>query len=676
MNIKQDAEHADSVAQLSAADELAIQALLGGDGNRWNADQAPGSAIELSYSFVSSAPASGPGASGFLAFNEAQRAVVRAILDSAAQVSGLSFREVASGGQLRFGASEQSATKGLAAMPGQPNAGQVWMDRDSIAQLAPGSEGYAALLHEIGHALGLRHPRNGEADNYLVQWSADEDRTIRSVMSDAASPDGLFQSGWGAFDVAALRQLYGARALAIGDTLHQLAGMRLGAQSALIDDAGIDTLDASGAATGVALDLGPGQLSSAGGIDNLAIAPGSWIENAIGSAYDDVIKGNSLDNVLRGGSGNDWLDGDAGIDTAVFAGARSDYLLSTAMGKVFLSARDGRSGLDTLVGIEKISFADGTSITLGSAALGSDAEFELDQNASVSGTLGAGAGAAKHSYQLVAGPAHGQLTLGADGAFVYTPAPGYHSQDLFSFSLAGAAGAGNVYHAYLTVRPISPTISGSAGSDRLTGTAGNDIIDGGGADDHIAGSAGSDAISGGQGMDWLSYQGARANFVLGAGGNGVSTLGKAGGASDTLHGIERIVFSDAVVALDIDGAAGQAYRLYQAAFDRQPDRAGLGYWVFNMDRGASVDAVAAAFMQSQEFLDLYGAAPSAAQFVSRLYQHVLHRAPEAAGYEFWVGVIAAGHSRAAVLAAFAESAENQAQVIGAISLGIDYLPYG
>jgi hypothetical protein len=33
------------------------------------------------------------------------------------------------------------------------------------------------------------------------------------------------------------------------------------------------------------------------------------------------------------------------------------------------------------------------------------------------------------------------------------------------------------------------------------------------------------------------------------------------------------------VALDVDGAAGQAYRLYQAAFDRAPDKNGLGYWI-------------------------------------------------------------------------------------------------
>lgn len=39
----------------------------------------------------------------------------------------------------------------------------------------------------------------------------------------------------------------------------------------------------------------------------------------------------------------------------------------------------------------------------------------------------------------------------------------------------------------------------------------------------------------------------------------------------------RLRFSDTSIALDLDGAAGKAYRAYQAAFGRTPDIAGLSY---------------------------------------------------------------------------------------------------
>ena len=49
---------------------------------------------------------------------------------------------------------------------------------------------------------------------------------------------------------------------------------------------------------------------------------------------------------------------------------------------------------------------------------------------------------------------------------------------------------------------------------------------------------------------------------------------------------ERLTFSDANIALDIDGNAGQAHRIYKAAFDRAPDLGGLGFWINTLDNGA------------------------------------------------------------------------------------------
>lgn len=47
--------------------------------------------------------------------------------------------------------------------------------------------------------------------------------------------------------------------------------------------------------------------------------------------------------------------------------------------------------------------------------------------------------------------------------------------------------------------------------------------------------------------------------------------------------------------------------VYAVEAGRTPDPAGLGYWIAAMDRGVSLQAVAAGFTGSQEFTDLYGA---------------------------------------------------------------------
>ncbi|HSW03348.1 MAG TPA: hypothetical protein VLK61_02145, partial [Aquabacterium sp.] len=165
--------------------DMAEQAVASGGDLRWNAAQALGSPVSLSFSFVAQAPASGVGKAGFRAFTAAEQQVVRSLLADTAALAGISFTEVSESGgavgQLRFGVSQQAGTRGVSWQPNAPGAGDlagdIWMDVESMLGLAPGSEGYAALLHEIGHALGLRHPRNADAgDDYAVQLREGDDR--------------------------------------------------------------------------------------------------------------------------------------------------------------------------------------------------------------------------------------------------------------------------------------------------------------------------------------------------------------------------------------------------------------------------------------------------------------------------------------------------------------------
>ncbi len=142
---------------------------------------------------------------------------------------------------------------------------------------------------------------------------------------------------------------------------------------------------------------------------------------------------------------------------------------------------------------------------------------------------------------------------------------------------------------------------------------------------------------------------------------------------DTLNNVERIESKTDGLAFDIDGNAGQAYRLYQAAFARTPDQQGLGYWIKALDHGADAHAVAQGFVNSAEFQLMYGSAASNAEIVSRFYQHVLHRDGEASGMQYWTGILDQHRTDVpSVLGSFAESAENQAALVGVLQNGIHY----
>ncbi len=147
------------------------------------------------------------------------------------------------------------------------------------------------------------------------------------------------------------------------------------------------------------------------------------------------------------------------------------------------------------------------------------------------------------------------------------------------------------------------------------------------------------------------------------------------GGTDSLVQIERLKFSDMSVAIDIDGAAGQTYRLYRAAFDRVPDDGGLSFWIAQADKGLSLNAMSTYFIASSEFVHDYGTLDNT-QFVTQLYANVLHRAPDPAGLAFHVGHLDAGDTqRQDTLVAFSESNENEAAVVGIIGNGIPYTPY-
>ena len=124
--------------------------------------------------------------------------------------------------------------------------------------------------------------------------------------------------------------------------------------------------------------------------------------------------------------------------------------------------------------------------------------------------------------------------------------------------------------------------------------------------------------------------------------------------------------------------AGDAYRLYKAAFDRTPDEVGLGYWIKTLDSGTNtLLKVSQGFINSPEFIKLNGVASSNAIFITNLYKFVLKRTPDAAGYQYWDTLLGNNNAsaRAYVLVDFANSPENIAQVANLIANGISYTEY-
>lgn len=177
--------------------------------------------------------------------------------------------------------------------------------------------------------------------------------------------------------------------------------------------------------------------------------------------------------------------------------------------------------------------------------------------------------------------------------------------------------------------------------------------------------------------DVMTFPGKYADYTVTRSASGVTVKENAGITIAVPANMKRLRFADANVALDLDDVPGQAYRLYQAAFDRRPDSAGLGFQIDQLERiGHTLEQVAQNFINSPEFASRYGNL-SNEQFVTQLYANVLDRAPDAAGLAYHVGHLNAGtRNRAQILLGFSESPENKQLVSSAIQNGIAYVRVG
>lgn len=412
----------------------------------------------------------------------------------------------------------------------------------------------------------------------------------------------------------------------------------------------------------------------------LALGPGdiAGAQHLYG-ARATAFHGTAGNDTFYGSAGDDNLFGEAGVDTVQIGLRRAQATVTYAgNGEVMVASPHGN---DIYHGIERLQFYDGTLAfdsdgTAGTiyrlfqaafdrvpdkAALGywvaladagtpianiAQAMTQSGEFATVYGVGASGIGAIDEMYEVVL-DRHasssdtsywaGQLASGktlADALLTIASS----QENITAQADAMAAGIW-----------LAPTVVGTAGADRFRATGA------------------SDSFHGGAGLDTVEMGGSRAAFTIS---NNAGTVTVTGAGTDTFTGIERMVFNEGIVAFDLDGAAGNAYRLYQAAFNRVPDSDGLAYQVARLDAGASLSDVAAGFVASPEFTGAYGGLASHAQLVQQLYHNVLHRDGEAAGIAYWSQQLDSGTPLSTVLIGFSESTENRAAVGGSIKDGI------
>jgi len=353
---------------------------------------------------------------GFAELMESQKDAARAALASWAAMANVVFVEVADdaggSGTLRFAwtASPVDEQAHTFSPETTERAGDVWLN--SLAPwdgFAAGTYGYSTLVHEIGHALGLKHSFEGTAvlpaaeDGYastIMSYTADAGRPGSWVEFEPATPM--------LYDNLAIQALYGANTghRSGDDTYVFVQGQRY--FQTLWDAAGNDTIVWQASTQGARVDLNAGHFSQLGeplaywsanftsswnDLDTVAIAYGVQIENAfggggndtlIGTATTNVLKGNAGNDIIDGKGGNDVVDGGAGVDTLILNVDTLDVLATGYQFAPGLLSQVGSSlGIVELTGIERVQLSDGLYAFDTLASSGTDAGGKVWQAAAL-----------------------------------------------------------------------------------------------------------------------------------------------------------------------------------------------------------------------------------------------------------------------------------------------------
>jgi len=272
-------------------------------------------------------------------------------------------------------------------------------DGRSKHSIARGSFYGITFLHELCHAVGLKHPHEQGllkqprfpglqrgSNEYRDKGSYNQnahpftqlsyvDKGARNGYVPQAIEDHGFLKSLGALDIASLQWLYGVNNdHATASNVYRLPteNKQGTGWKAIWDAGGQDRIDGSRAKTSVTIDLrnatlgqsehAGGYFSSVDGVFGGFSIARDWngttlddpaglciIENATGGAADDHLIGNQSSNRLRGRKGDDVLYGGAGGDDVLIGGrGRDQFFIDTQNGS-FANIRDFKLGKDQLV---------------------------------------------------------------------------------------------------------------------------------------------------------------------------------------------------------------------------------------------------------------------------------------------------------------------------------------
>ena len=594
-------------------------------------------------------------ANSFTPLTSAQIAVAWDALRMWGEASGITFFEVPSGsGDIRLGNYDfttggpytPTQASAFAVYPGAGIGGDIFIGRETTTAIG-------LFLHEIGHALGLKHSFEGdfvlpaELDNYGT--------TVMSYTSGGNTRNVL-----GPLDLEAIRYIYGGpdrdgtqisswNWSAETYTLTQIGSAAgeiirgIGGNNIIDGGAGDDTISAG---------RGTNSILGGDGADRITVEAGT--NNIDGGAGDDTVR------VTWGINSRLTADGGAGNDRLEIAG---EYSSATGI-NLNLSLLGEASS--TYINFESVSVT-GTraadTIVLG-AGNESVSGFEGDDRLDGAGgndTLFGGAG----NDVLIGGDGNDYLSDDMGGTFILDGGAGTDSA-VFSqivstagadWSLAAMLAAGS----RMTAIEFVSLVGGSL-ADRITGSDGVESINGGAGNDILMGLGGSDSLIGGDGVDTAVYAGLRGGY---SSVNQTRVAGGREGGSDTLVSVERLRFLDGTISYESgsavwtqDEATVAVARLYQVCLGRVPDIGGLEHYRLAVDQGYDLNHFTRAMIESPEFIARFGALTNQ-QFVQQIYRFVLGREGDAGGVATYTSALSQGYTRADVVLVFSESPENK-----------------
>lgn len=506
-----------------AAAGSVINIIADGAYSRWNANLYVGTPTFVTFNFMSGVASYDTAANrpGFTALTVEQQFNARAALAAWSAVSGIVFVEAApgEGADLRFGAHDFSTTtnswaSGYAYYPSVSGnnfsllGGDIWMNTARYGAQAYTGAAYHTLLHEIGHAIGLKHPFDApNADSTLT--------TADTVMAY----NGNRQAAPQALDILAARYLYG-----VGPVPY-------------FWDYGNQTLTIYGAATAESLQ-------------------------AIG--FNTIIAAGGGDDIVMGRAGNDWLFGGNGNDT-ISGGGGGDVLYGDLTGEAGSDNLKGEDGNDILIGGDLLDILDGgNGDDWMFGGNGSDSATGGAGNDVFYGDLFAG----EAGNDLGVGQAGNDVLIGGEGNDVLYG--GFTTYDTGSGDdwLFGSSGSDTLYGQDGNDVLYGDLFSGEVGNDVLNGGTGNDFLWGGAGSDFLYGAMGTDQLYGGSDTDTFIFKSSGEtnrdviyDFATGLGGD-ILDLRGTGFSGMTLAAFKssymRDSFGNAVV--DFDGS-GTTYEI-------------------------------------------------------------------------------------------------------------------